>query len=161
MGFLIMLLSLFLQPYAIAKKHVWLHHKNGALIIVLGWVNAATGISLLGLRSTFVVGYGFLVAVQIFVIVFDPLNARGARLIRDALKKQRGESTVVELESLLAKPTRQRAGGAMLRARHGGAVQPSDDNAIAGGGSRANKWGCTLHNAGHTVKFTAPRGPVE
>ena len=102
LGLIVMLLALVAQPWAITRGWRRFHHRNGSAVILLGLVNNALGIALLGLRRTFVVMYVFVVALQLVFVVFDPLGMRSARMISVTKAKQEGESTVVELHELLS-----------------------------------------------------------
>eukprot|EP00937_MAST-01D_sp_MAST-1D-sp2_P005148 g5148.t1 len=150
-GFLVLVLATVVQPYLITHKMYTAHHRNGVLVTTLGLLNGGLGISLLGLRRTFVVMYAFLVSLQVIFVAFDPLHMRSSRMIAMGVAKQHGESTVVELRSLL-----QRAPGTRLRRRRRADVLPGDVLAAGGAAKRGEEWHCAPQKEGAEVVFTAP-----
>lgn len=108
LGLLIIVLATTAQPYFITHKMVWQHHKNGGLILILGFVNILLGLLLITSWEPTKSYKGFILAFYVLYVgswalnfCFDPFRMRQGRLIELAQMKARGKDTDVNLSKLL------------------------------------------------------------
>lgn len=100
LGLLILLNTLALQPYAIWRKWIKIHHRNGSLLIVGGFTNIFLGMTAISLDSGYLVMYIFWLSLLLIGFIFDPMQMRSRRMIQMAQMKQRGENIVVSIAQL-------------------------------------------------------------
>jgi hypothetical protein len=108
LGLLIIILATTFQPFFIVNKMVFQHHKNGALILALGFINVALGLYYLTsasqykqYRGGFLTFYLIWVAAWVLNYIFDPFRMRQGRLIELARMRARGKDTAIDLKKLL------------------------------------------------------------
>ena len=114
LGLIILIMATIIQPIAIIKKYVPIHHYNGALIICLGWINISLGMYYLTSASKYekyrtglLVFFFIYIAFYTVNYIFDPFRMRQKRLIELAQMKARGKDTKIDLRRLMDEKVNQ------------------------------------------------------
>jgi hypothetical protein len=108
-GLVITLLASVLQPFAVLRGHVEVHHKNGSVVVLLGLCNCFLGLMLIGAPRKLQFAYGLWVLSVIIFFVFDPLQMRAKRQVQSAQLTGSCELPPVDVGELLKRPSAGRA----------------------------------------------------